>query len=151
MLDEHALLLEITFNHFNLPLWSASNLKIVHGLLIDGEVTHRCTVLGRHIGNGGPVCQSERLDAWPEELDELANDASLSEHFDAGQNEVSGCGVLGQLSSEAEADDLRQDHGDGLTEHDRFGLDTADTPADNSESVDHGSVGICADHRVVIK
>lgn len=151
MLDEHALLPEIAFDHVNLSARSARDLQVVHGLLIDWEVTHGGTVLGRHIGNGGPVRQGEGLDAWSVEFDEFTNDTSLSQHLDAGQNKISGGRVLGQLAGESEADDLGQDHGNCLTEHDGLGLDTADTPADNSQSVDHGGVRIGADHGIIIK
>lgn len=151
MLDKHALLLEITFNHINLSLWSSCNLKIVHSLLIDREVTHSRSVLGGHICDGRPVCQSERLDSWPVELNELAYDSSFSKHFDAGQHEVSGCGVLGQRPSESETNDLWQDHGNCLTKHNRFSFNTADTPANNTESIDHGCVGVCAHHRIVVE
>ena len=49
---------------------------------------------------------------------------------------------------ELEADDLRQQHGDGLAEHAGFGFNTAHAPADDADAVDHGGVGVGADERV---
>ena len=49
-----------------------------------------------------------------------------------------------------ETDHRRQQHGDGLAEHAGLGLDAADTPAKNAEAVDHGGVGIGADHGIGI-
>ena len=49
------------------------------------------------------------------------------------------------------SDDLRHDHVDGLAEHARFGLDAADAPADDAESVDHRRVRVGADERVGIR
>jgi hypothetical protein len=48
------------------------------------------------------------------------------------EHEVGGGGALGQLALELEADDLRQQHGDGLAEHRRLGLDAADAPAQHA-------------------
>ena len=47
-----------------------------------------------------------------------------------------------------EADHLRRDHIDRLTEHDGFGFDAADAPADDAETVDHRGVRIGADERI---
>ena len=55
-----------------------------------------------------------------------------------------------RLPLEAEADDLRDQHGHGLPEHRGFGLDAADAPAEHAEAVDHGGVRVGADQRVGI-
>ena len=49
------------------------------------------------------------------------------------------------LPVEAEADHLRDQHGDRLAEHRRLGLDAADAPAEHAEPVDHGGVAVGAD------
>ena len=56
----------------------------------------------------------------------------------------------GRPAGHAEADDLRDEHGDRLAEHGGLGLDAADAPAEHGEAVDHGGVGIGADQRVGI-
>src|SRR4029079_8333882 len=48
-------------------------------------------------------------------------------------------------------DYVRQQQVYRLTEHRRFGLDTADAPADNAEPVDHRCVRIGADERIRIE
>jgi len=88
------------------------------------------------------------LAAWTEKFNELSDDTSLAQHSSAGQNQVSGSGVSWQLSNQFEADDLGQHHGDLLAKHHRFSFDTADTPADDTETVDHGRVRVSANHRV---
>ncbi len=55
-----------------------------------------------------------------------------------------------RLPVEPEADDLRDQHGHGLAEHGRLGLDAADAPAEHAEAVDHGGVRVGADERVGI-
>jgi hypothetical protein len=52
--------------------------------------------------------------------------------------------VAGQL----EAHDLGDQHGDGLAQHRRLGLDPADAPAKDGKAVDHGGVAVGADEGV---
>ena len=88
------------------------------------------------------------LQAVPEVLDELPDDARLAQDLRDSQHEIRrGC-ALGQRAGEAEADDLRHEHGDRLAEHRRLGLDAADAPAEHAEPVDHRRVRVGADERV---
>lgn len=56
-----------------------------------------------------------------------------------------------------EADDLRKHHRDGLAEHDGLSLDTANTPAGNTEAIDHGCMrigtndGVGVEHIVLVE
>lgn len=50
-----------------------------------------------------------------------------------------------------ESDNLRKDHGNSLTEHDSFSLNSANAPSGNTETVDHGSVRVSSNHRVGIQ
>ena len=47
-----------------------------------------------------------------------------------------------------EADDFGHQHVERLAEHDGFGLDAADAPADDAQAVDHRGVAVGADERV---
>ena len=87
------------------------------------------------------VARSGQLgDSRAEELDELAYYAVLSESFGDGEDEVGGGGAFAQLAGEAEADDLRDEHGDRLAKHGGLRLDAADAPAEDAETVDHSGV-----------
>lgn len=46
---------------------------------------------------------------------------------------------------ETEANNFGEDHGDGLAEHNRFGFDTTNAPADDSQAVDHCGVTVGTD------
>lgn len=59
--------------------------------------------------------------------------------------------MLLELSSQLETDNLRKDHRDNFTEHDSLSFDTTDTPAGNTETVDHGSVRVSADNGVGVE
>ena len=90
-------------------------------------------------------------DAGAVEFDELADDAEFAEGFGHGEDEVGGGGAFFQLAGELEADDLRDEHGDGLAEHGGLGLDAADAPAEHAETVDHGGVGVGADEGIGVR
>ena len=75
----------------------------------------------------------------------------LAQHLGDAQHQVGRGGTVGELAGEAEADDLRDQHVNRLAEHDRFGLDAADAPAQDAEPVDHRRVRVGADQRVGIQ
>ena len=54
----------------------------------------------------------------------------------------------GKFAGELHADHFGHEHIDRLAEHDAFGLDAANAPADDAQAVDHGGVAIGADQRV---
>ena len=56
----------------------------------------------------------------------------------------------GSLAGQAEADDVRDQHGDGLAQHGRLGLDAADAPAEDAQAVHHRGVAVGAVQRVRI-
>jgi hypothetical protein len=82
------------------------------------------------------------------ELDELVDHALLAEHLRDREHEVGGGDAIAQLARELEAHHLRREQVERLTEHDGLGLDAADAPADDAETVDHGRVRVGADERV---
>ncbi len=53
-----------------------------------------------------------------------------------------------KLAGELEADDFGHEHVERLAEHDGFGLDAADAPADDAQAVDHRGVAVGADERI---
>ena len=82
------------------------------------------------------------------ELDELSHDPLLAEHLRDRQHEIRRRRPLGEPARELHPHDLRDEHADGLAEHRRLGLDTADAPAEDAEPVDHRGVRVGADERV---
>jgi len=145
------LLSEILLNELDLALFSTCESEIIDGLSIDWEISHGGTVFWGHVGDGGSISKSQVLAAWSVEFDELANDTSLSEHLDAGKDKIGSGGMCWEFSSQSEADNFRQDHGDGLTKHDGLSFESTNTPTSNTKTVDHGGVGISSDNRVVVE
>jgi hypothetical protein len=46
---------------------------------------------------------------------------------------------------------LRKNHGNGLSEHDGFSLNTSYTPSSNTKSIDHGCMGVSSNNGVRVK
>ena len=86
--------------------------------------------------------------AGSEELDELADYALLAQHLGDGQHEIRSSGTFAQFVLQAEADNLRDQHRDRLTQHGSLGFDSADAPAENAQAVDHRGVRVRADQCV---
>ena len=125
--------------------------EVLDGLLVHGAESHGGSVLGSHVGDGGPVREAQVLVSGSVELHELSDDTLLPEHVDDGEDQV-GCGDTGaELAGEPESDDIGQLHVAGLSDHDGLGLDSTDSPSDDSESVDLGGVGVCTEAGVGVR
>ena len=128
--------------------FAAGQVHVLEGAVVHGEEAARRAVLGRHVGDGGPIGQRKRNHACAEEFDELADHAVLTQHFDDAQRHV-GRGHAGvEFADQAHTDHVGREHVDRLAEHHGFGLDAADTPAENAETVDHRRVRVGADQGV---
>lgn len=149
--DKHVLLAQVLLDKLNVTFFAASQTQVLNSALIDGEVAHSGTVLGSHVGNSGTISQVKAADTRAKEFNELANDTALTEHLDASEHQVSSGSALRKFILKMETDDLGKHHGDGLAEHDGFGLNATDTPTGNAETIDHGSVRVSADDGVGVE
>ncbi len=147
---EQALLFVVRLDQANLFFAASAEPQVAQRLFIDREDAAGRAVLGRHVADGGAIGERQVVQAGAKELDELADDALLAQHLGDGQHEV-GCGrAFAQLVLQAEADDLRDQHRNRLSQHGSFGFDSADAPAEHAEAVDHRGVRVGADQRVGI-
>merc|ERR1719469_225698 len=151
MSNEHLLLAEIFLDHLDMVLISAGQSHAVNRVGINGEVSHGRTVLGGHVSDSRAIGEGEVLSAGSMELHELANDSTFAEHLDNGQSQIGSRYVLGHLTGQVESDNLGKHHGNGLAEHDSLSLDATDTPSSDSETVDHGGVGVSTDDGVGVE
>ena len=129
----------------DLLLAAAGEAQVVEGDVVDREHGGGRAELGAHVADGGAVGEGHGGDAGAVELDELADDAVLAQHVGDREHDIRRRDTRGDDAGELEADDLRDEHGDGLAEHGRLGLDAADAPAEHAEAVDHGGVRVGAD------
>ncbi len=117
-------------------------LEIGNGFRIHREEAAGGAIFRRHIGNGGHVFQSQSAKPRPVELDEFSNHALFAQHLRDCQNKIGCCRAFRQSAVKLEADDFRNEHGNRLTQHGRFRLDTANSPAENGEAIDHRGVAV---------
>ncbi|MNX95690.1 hypothetical protein D3C86_1279730 [compost metagenome] len=141
----HVLRLGIGFDERDTILGTAGHGQVVDGFAVNREEAAGRAIFRAHIADGRTVGQRHRIKAGAEEFDELRYHALLTQHLHDRQNEVGRGDAFLHLAGQLEADDLGQKHGDRLAEHGSFGFDTADTPAENAETVDHGRMRIRAD------
>ncbi len=79
------------------------------------------------------------------EFAELADHTVSAKHFGNAKDQVGGGDTFGEFAGEFDANDLRDEHEDGLAEHDGFSFDAAHAPTDDAQAVDHGGVTVGAD------
>ncbi len=123
-------------------------LEVGDGLLVHREEAHRRAVLGRHVGDGRAVGDRQRRAAFAVELDELADDLGLAQHFRDRQHEIGRRAGGMQLAFQVDPDDIGRQEVHRLAEHAGLGLDAAHAPADHADAVDHRGVAVGADQRV---
>ena len=119
---------------------TARQAEVIEGSFIDGEETAGRPVLRRHVGDGRSVGQRERLHARAEKFDKFANHAVLSEHLNNAQRHVRGGDAGLKGARETNTHNIGSEHVDGLAEHDRFSLNTTNTPTEDAEAVYHRGV-----------
>jgi len=148
---QEPLLPAIALDQLDVLLVAAAESQVCQCLGIDREEADRGAGFRRHIGDGGPVGYGQGVQAVAKELHELPDDTLLPQHLHNGENEVSSCYPLRQSARKLETNHLGDEHRNGLAQHRRFGLDTADSPADHTQGVDHGRMGVCPHQGIWIR
>ena len=148
---EETLRLRVRLDQRDVLLAATGQAQVLERLGVDGEEAHRRAVLGRHVGDRRAIGEAQATEPAPVELDELPDDPLLAQHLRDGQHEIGRRRAGGQLAEELEADHFGDEHRDRLAEHRRFGLDSADAPAQHAEPVDHRRVRVGADERIAVR
>ncbi len=144
------LCLGIGLHQRNLRRIAAGEFQVANGLLVDGKDGAGGAEFRRHVRDGGPVGQRQAFEAIAEEFHEFIDDALLAQNLRDRQHQVGRGRARGQCAVELEADDLRYQHRDRLSEHRGFRLDPADAPTEHAEAVDHRGMRVGADQRIRI-
>ena len=142
------LLLHIPLHECHLLRRPAGQPQVGQRLFIDREEAHRGAIFRGHVGDRGPVGERHAVEAAPEKLHELPDDAFFPQDFGDCEHEVGRGGAGRQPAGELEAHHLREQERQGLTEHDGLGLDAPHAPADHAQAIDHRRVAVGADERV---
>ena len=140
----------VFLNQCNAVILATGKFEVVQRDRVNREEAAGRTIFRSHVGNGGAVRQGECGQAGAKKFDEFSDHGFFAQHLGDQQHEVRGGDAFHEFTSEFEADDFRQQHGLGLTQHGGFGFDAANTPAEDAKTVDHRRVRVSADKRVGI-
>ncbi len=145
---EEPLLLVIAIDEVHLLGGTAGAPEKLQRFVVDGEEAHRGAVLGSHVCQRRAIGETHLGKSRSVELHELPNDTMFPQHLRDGEDEIGGGGPFLEFSGELEANHFWREHVNRLAEHDRLGLDAADAPTDDSQTVDHRRVAVGADEAV---
>ena len=146
----HAVLFGICFDQRDAVFVAAGCPHVAQGFGIDREEATGRAVFGGHVGNRGTVGQWQRIKASAVEFDEFAHYAFFAQHFYDFQHQIGPGGAFHHGTGQLKADNFRNQHRNRLTQHRGFGFDTANAPAKNGHTVNHGGVAVGPDERVRI-
>ena len=146
VISKKALIFKGLFNNCHAVGTSVGHSEIVEGFRIRREISHGSSVLRGHVSDSGSISQAEVGNTRTEKLYEFANNTSLSESVDDLKDQISSSDIFSERACESVTNDFRENHGNRLTKHDSFSFNTSNTPADNTETVDHGGMGISTDN-----
>ena len=138
----------VPFDKFDVLFGASGLTHVLKRDIVNGEEAHGGTILGSHVGDCGAVGHAHRVHALAEELNELANDTFFTKDLNDPQNHVRRRGSGGNLTSQFEADHFGHQHIQRLAEHVRFCFDTAHTPSEHTETIDHRRVRIRTDKSI---
>ena len=132
--------LGVGFNAGHGVILAPRQTKVIEGALVHREKPTGGAVFRRHVGDGGPIGQRKRLHANTEELDKFPDHAVFTQHLNDAQRHVGGGDAGLKTARQSNTDDIGSEHVDGLTEHDGFGFNTTNAPAEHAQTVDHRGV-----------
>ena len=131
-LTPHALRFRIGFHQRHLLFAAPGKAHIVKRNGIDRKEAAGRAILRRHIGDSRAVRQRQRIESIAVEFNKLTHNAVFTQHLGDRQDQVRRGNAFTQLAAQLEANNVRDQHGNRLTEHGGFRFDTADAPAQNA-------------------
>ena len=145
---EEALRFRVRFDERDVFGAASREAEILERAIVDREDRTRRSELRRHIADRRAIRNRQRRKSLAEKLDELADDALAAQHLGDLEHEIGRGYAFAQLAFETKTNDLGNQHGHGLPEHRGLRFDTADTPREHANAVDHRRVRIRADRGI---
>ena len=145
---EQTLLFGIALDEVDQIVGTGRLTKVVERFAVDREEAHRSAVFRTHVGHRRSVGQGHTAKPIAKELDELPNNALCTKHFDDRQHQIGGRRPFRQPTRKTKSNNLRNQHVDRLTQHDRLRFDAAHAPPDHAKTVDHRCVTVGSDEAI---
>ena len=143
-----ALGLGVGLDQLQVLVVASGEAQVVDGDPVDGEHGAGGAVLGAHVADGRPRLEREGAHPGPVAFDERTHHAVVPQELGDRQHDIGRRDPGLGLARNARAHHGGQQHGEGLAQHGRLGLNAADAPAEYPETVDHDRVRVSADERV---
>src|SRR6185437_4208042 len=124
------------------PLRAAGQAEVGQRLIVNREDGAGRAVLRTHVAESGSVRERYVRDPGTEELDELAHHSRAPQELRDGEYQIGGRAAGRQLAGQLDADDLRNEHAERLSQHGGLGFDPSDAPAENTQAVYHRRVRV---------
>ena len=148
VIAEEPLRLAVALHQVDLLLAAAGIAQVFQRGIVDREESHRGPVFRCHVGQRRAVGQSQTVQSFSEEFDEVPHDAILAQHRDHGQGRIRGGDAGLQGTSQLDAGHDGRKNRNGLSQHGGLGFDAADAPAQYAHAVDRRGVRVGADDAV---
>jgi len=148
LVTPEAVLFRVSFDQGNPVFVTARVAQVAECFAVNREEATGRTIFRRHVGDCRAIRQWQNVQTRAVEFNEFANNAKLAQHLDHFQNKVGACRAFDHLACELKTDNLWDQHRYGLAQHRSLGLDPANAPAQNGQTVDHCGVAVCANKRV---
>src|SRR5215813_546796 len=145
---KHALRLVVVPHCLNLTVGAAGGFQIYTRLFIDGKESHGGPVLRSHVGDRSAVCYRKACSSLTVKLDKFADHLCLAKHLGYAQNQVCRRNTFLQASIKMNTNDVRSQKVNRLTQHRGLCFDSAHSPTDDSQTIDHGRMRVRTDQRI---
>src|SRR5579864_8812188 len=124
---------------------AAGHSQVADGLLVDRPEGGRSPLLRRHFRKRPAVRNCKGPGGRTEELDKRSDHRGGTELFGERQHYVGHGDAVSKRSHETDTDEFRLREDVWLAQHDRFDLDTPNTPAQHAQGVHHWSMRVPGD------
>ena len=135
-------LFRILFDQRDLLVFSAGQLEVFDGLVVDKEHTRAGAVFGRHVGDGRAIAQRQAIGTLTKELQISTHHALAAQKFGQRQHQVGTGNARLQLAAQLDPDNFGQTHHRRIAEHYVLGFQSTHTNGDDAQRINHGRVAI---------
>ena len=145
-----ALGLRVGFNQSHLLGAAAREAQVVQRAVVHREQRAGAAVLRGHVRDAGALSGGKRRHAGAEAFHEAAHHTALAQHLCERQRHVHGRHAFGQVARQLHADDAGHKRRDGLAQRGRLRFDAAHAPAEHTDAVGRGRMGVGAHKRIEV-
>ena len=138
----------VGLNQGDLLIRTPCQVQVFKCFAVNRKNSAGCTVFGCHVGDSCLVGKRQVIETVTEKLDKFSDHSVLTQHLDHTQHQVGRSCSLRQRAGQFDSHYLGNKHRHRLSQHSGFSLYSAHTPAQHTQAVDHGGMGIRTHYRI---